>query len=131
VVAQIVPVSVLEMPEFQRAAAGLLSEEEVFEAISSIALEPEAGDVMPGTGGLRKIRIPLRGRGKSGGARVVYGYFGADLPVFVFSCFPKNQKADLTQAEKNTLRKRIPVLLEEYRNGVAIRAQARRQASGR
>jgi len=67
-----VPVTVVEMPQFIRQAEMVLSEEERFALIDHLAFNPEAGTVIPGTGGLRKLRWGIRGRGKSGGARIIY-----------------------------------------------------------
>lgn len=64
--------TVAETPIFQRYAADVWSDGERIEFINWIALHPEAGDVIPGSGGCRKVRWSASGRGKSGGARVIY-----------------------------------------------------------
>lgn len=64
--------TVAETPIFQRYAADVWSDRERIEFINWIALHPEAGDVIPGSGGCRKVRWAVSGRGKSGGARVIY-----------------------------------------------------------
>lgn len=55
----------------------------------------------PETGGVRKVRLGLAGRGRRGGARVVYYYHSDRLPVFFLTAYPKNEKASLTQAERS------------------------------
>ena len=70
-----------------------------------LAHNPEAGDLMPGTGGARKVRFAGRGKGKSGGYRVVTFYGGEDIPVFLLDVYGKDTQANLSQAERNALRK--------------------------
>jgi len=111
---QFVPVTVVEMPQFIRQADGLLTDEERGAVIERLAWNPESGVVMPGTGGVRKIRWALRGRGKSGGARVIYYYHDESMPIFLLSIFPKNVRVDVSQADKNELRRLVPVLVQSY-----------------
>ncbi len=63
------------------------------------------GDVIQGTGGLRKVRWPVPGRGKSGGVRVIYFHVAANARVRLLLIYRKGVKDDLTPAEKKTLRK--------------------------
>jgi hypothetical protein len=92
-----------------------VSEDERTEIVICIAADPQGGDLMPGTGGARKIRLARPGQGKRGGYRVVTFYGGGDIPVFLLSIFAKNEKSDMSQAEKNELRKILKVLPESYR----------------
>jgi hypothetical protein len=107
-------VTVAETPQFVRDAERLLSEGERHELIEYIAHFPEAGDVMPGTGGVRKLRWGLEGRGKRGGARVIYFFYNETMPIFLLSAFAKNERIDLTQAEKNRMRQLTTVLIDSY-----------------
>jgi len=63
---------------------------------------------------MRKIRLALEGKGKRGGARVVYYYHSERLPVFLLSAYAKNRKANLVQAEKNAMRRLVPALVASY-----------------
>jgi len=73
---------------------------------------------MPGTGGARKVRFAGRGKGKSGGYRVVTYFGGSDLPVFLLAVISKGERADLSQAERNELRAELSGLAADYRAGV-------------
>ena len=105
--------TVVELPPYLKKAEKLFSEQERDEIVLMLAGDPECGEVMPGTGGFRKVRVALEGRGKSGGARVIYFLYNETKPVFIFAVFAKNEKASLTQGERNALRKRA----EEFKKG--------------
>ena len=91
--------TVVETPMFLRAAEDLYSEADREEIVRTIAATPEAGDLMPGTGGYRKLRFARSGMGKRGGARVVYLYGGEDLPIFLITVYAKSEKGNLSKRE--------------------------------
>lgn len=97
--------TVVETRHYASRAEKLLSENERNELIDFMAARPLQGDVIVGTGGIRKIRFAKGGRGKSGGVRVIYYYHRADKPVFLLEIFGKSEKADLSKAERNALAK--------------------------
>jgi hypothetical protein len=103
--------TVVETSVYLREAGKLMSEAEREEVVTMIARDPEAGDVIAGTGGFRKIRSALRGGGKSGGSRIIYYFCDETMPVFLMQIYAKNDKANLTAAEKNQLKK----LSEEFK----------------
>ena len=107
-------ITVIETNAYKTRVSKLLSVEDRDAVIDFIADNPEAGDIMPGTGGVRKLRIALDGRGKSGGARVIYYYYHQDIPVFLLGLFAKNQKDNLTKSERNKLRIAIAALVSTY-----------------
>ena len=107
--------TVVETGEFVKRVKPLMSDEERAELVAFVGANPEAGEIMPDTGGVRKIRWGLEGKGKRGGARVVYYYHNERLPVFLLSAYAKNQRANLTQAEKNSMKRLTPTLLAGYR----------------
>jgi hypothetical protein len=76
---------------------------------------PLAGDVIPGTGGVRKLRWGLEGRGKRGGARVIYFHHDAGLPLFLLMAFAKNERTDLSQQDRNDFRRLTTSLVETFR----------------
>ncbi len=107
--------TVVETPSYIALAAKLFSERERDEIVALVAENPQCGDVMSGTGGFRKVRVPRQGTGKSGGARVVYIWRNDKFPVFLIAVFPKNKKANLTKAERNALKKRADDIFDSYR----------------
>ncbi len=96
--------TVAETPTFTRQADRLFSDSERKELIDYLANHPLAGDEIPGTGGVRKLRFAASGRGKRGGARVVYFYGGKDLPVYALLAYAKSAKTDLSPLERRTIR---------------------------
>ena len=104
--------TVIETLEFVRSAKKSgMSDKEIDTVKLFVAHNPSAGNVIRGTGGARKIRIPARGRGKSGGYRVVTCFTGADFPVFLLDVYSKSEKDSLTQAEKNSIKTQISGIL--------------------
>ena len=108
------PITVVETPEFLSATRRLLSEEERAVLVDYLANNPIAGDLVPGTGGVRKLRWRLEGRGKRGGARVIYFYHSADIPLFALTAYAKNRRADLRQKDRNDFRQLTKLLAETY-----------------
>ena len=114
---ELAPITVVETPFFLRKAAGLLAEEEKGLLIAFVAANPEAGDVIPESGGVRKVRWAAKGRGKRGGVRVVYYFHNEAFPVFLLTVYSKSQKANLTKAERNELKTLVPLLVKSYSKG--------------
>lgn len=94
----------------------MMSDSERGELVEFMGANPEAGEIIPETGGVRKVRWALSGRGKRGGARVIYYYHDEHLPVFLLAAYGKNEKANLSMAERNTMKRLIPVLVAGYRD---------------
>lgn len=107
--------TVVETPSYLGDAERLFTREERTAIVDELAADPKCGVVIPGTGGVRKVRVGFGGRGKSGGARVIYLFSGNDVPVFLLAVFAKNEKANLTAAERNALGKSVAAMLENYR----------------
>jgi hypothetical protein len=82
--------------------------------VAAVAANPEAGEIMQGTGGLRKVRYARPGAGKSGGYRVCTYYHSEDFPVFLVTAFGKNQKANLSKTERNMVAKFLSNLIAIY-----------------
>ena len=92
--------AVLETSIFSRRADALLSREERTELIDTLAREPLAGAVIPGLGGVRKLRFAPKGRGKSGAFRVIYYVLMDDLPILALLLYGKNEQGDLSSAQR-------------------------------
>ncbi|HMM93239.1 type II toxin-antitoxin system RelE/ParE family toxin [Bradyrhizobium sp.] len=94
------PVSVIEFAGYRRRAGELLTAGQRDAVIDLVAYEPTCGDIIPGSGGLRKVRIGRDGIGKRGGTRVVYYFYNENFPILLLALYAKNEKGDLTIAEK-------------------------------
>ncbi len=106
--------TVVETIRFLKDAARLMPETDKTRLVQFIAANPEAGDVISETGGVRKLRWALSGGGKRGGARVVYLFYNETLPVFLLAMYGKNEKGNLTRAERNEMAKLVPALVASY-----------------
>ena len=89
--------TVVELPEFLRRASVIMTDDERLRLVNYIAANPEAGISLGG--GLRKVRIPREGGGKSGGYRTIYVFGGTHIPIFLITVFAKNEKDNLSKAE--------------------------------
>ncbi len=95
--------TVVELTTFLRAAAKVWGDDERAEFVDFVAANPEAGDVIPETGGLRKVRWGRQGTGKRGGVRVIYYYYDMGSPLYLITVYAKAAREDLTPDEKRTL----------------------------
>jgi len=107
-------ITVVETPRFQKDADKLLTDDEREDFIDFIARQPTKGDLIRGTGGLRKARWGIRGSGKSGGARIVYYYHDDDVPLFLITVFEKSKKSSLTKAERQKIKGLGKALAKAY-----------------
>lgn len=105
---------VIETGTYLAQAERLLSEDERMAIVDVIAADPELGVVVPGTGGLRKMRIGLRGRGKRGGGRVIYWYHSPDCPAVLLWVLAKSAVEDLTKEQYRKLAGAIEGLIENF-----------------
>jgi len=94
----------IETPTFTRLITSLLSDEDYKDLQSLLAENPEAGSVIRGGGGIRKIRHSLQGRGKSGGIRVIYYWIKDDHQIYMLVAYPKSLKDNLSDKETAILR---------------------------
>jgi len=101
------------MSEFEKCWESIgLTEDDIVELENFLCINPQSGDIMEGTGGLRKLRWALPNRGKRGSIRVVYVDFVYYEKIYLISAYPKNEKDNLTKEERNEI-KRIIKLFED------------------
>ena len=103
-------ITVAETPLFSRQSLDVWDAAEREAFIDFIAGNPEEGDVIPETGGVRKIRWVRPGSGKRGGARVIYFYHNSDRPLYLLMVYAKARQENLTAEEKKTVRKLAAIL---------------------
>lgn len=108
--------TVVETPSYLKAAEGIFSAEEREEIVAMVSATPECGDIIQGTGGFRKVRVGRSGMGKRGGARVIYILRNESFPIFLIAAYPKNEKENLTKAERNELAKMADAIFDKYRS---------------
>lgn len=107
--------TVVETPSYLKAAEKLFSEEEREGIVATVSSDPECGDVIAGTGGFRKLRVGRGAMGKRGGARVIYIMRNESFPVFLIAVYGKNEKENLSKAERNELAKMADAIFNKYR----------------
>ena len=108
------PMTVVETERFLKDVKPLLSDTEREDLVAFIGANPEAGEVIRETGGVRKVRWAVAGMGKRGGARVIYYHHSERLPVFLLAAYAKNEKANLSRAERNAMKRLVPILVAGY-----------------
>ncbi len=104
----------LEAPAFTRHLAIYLHDDDYRKLQVVLAVNPELGDLIPATGGFRKLRWrdARRGKGRRGGLRIIYCYLKADRQIWLMTLYGKNEAADLTPKEKNALKAAMQAELE-------------------
>ncbi|MBV8657761.1 MAG: type II toxin-antitoxin system RelE/ParE family toxin [Burkholderiales bacterium] len=108
--------TLVELPEYRKQAERLFTEEERADLLTHLAEHPKAGALIPGTGGVRKLRWGRGSAGKSGGARVIYYYHSERIPLFLLTAYGKNDQANLSKAERNELAQLVDILAD-YAHG--------------
>lgn len=108
------PVTVAETPSFLRQAEAIWDEAERAAFVDHIARNPEGGDLIPGTGGVRKVRWGRSGSGKRGGARVIYFYYHADAPLYLLLAYAKASRTDMTPDEKRAAAALVAIIKQQH-----------------
>ena len=106
--------TVVETARFLKDVKSMMSDSEREELVAFLGANPAAGEIIPDTGGVRKIRWALSGRGKRGGARIIYYFHNERLPVFLLAAYGKNEKANLSMAERHAMKRLVPILVAGY-----------------
>jgi hypothetical protein len=97
-------IAVLQLPKFKAEATDLIGADGIDAVALYLIDHPDAGDVIPGAGGARKLRWAAKGKGKRGGARIVYLYVVIAARIYLLRCYAKNVRTDLTAEEKKAVR---------------------------
>lgn len=107
-------ITIAEVPEYIRQAEKILTEAERQDVLNYLAAHPKAGDLIEGTGGIRKLRWGRGRRGKRGGVRVIYYYHSELMPLYLLTLFAKNKQDNLSKAERNELAKLVDILVAAW-----------------
>jgi mRNA-degrading endonuclease RelE of RelBE toxin-antitoxin system len=106
--------TVVEHSHYIRKAQKVLTDEQMKEIVDIVSKEPDIGEVLTGTGGIRKFRYAgNEGRGKSGGVRIIYLAITSKGIVHLIDIFGKNEKANLSKAERNEMAKVVKLIKGE------------------
>jgi len=108
-------ITIVELPEFIKRAEKIFLEEERDALLYYLSSNPKDGTLIQGTGGIRKLRWALKGKGKSGGSRVIYFFYNETIPLFLMTIFTKSEKINLSKAERNELAKLVKELIKGYK----------------
>jgi hypothetical protein len=100
-------ITFVEDEKFTEAVARLLSDDELFNLMLKLAISPEAGDVIPQSGGCRKLRFAAKGKGSRGGTRVIYFHRSSAGQILLLEIYAKNEKTDLSAAELKILKRKV------------------------
>jgi hypothetical protein len=103
---------IIETPIFTRRIQSILADDEYRLLQAHLIRKPDAGKIIPGSGGLRKLRWSASGHGKRGGIRVIYYWFVSPEVVLMLFAYPKNERDDLTPDQLKQLKK---IVEGEYR----------------
>lgn len=107
-------ITVVELPGFAKAAGGILTPDEIDGLTLYLANNPDDGDVIQGTGGLRKVRWAAKGKGKRGGARVIYYFRDLNMPLYLLTVYGKGEKITLSAAEKRRAKATVEEIVDTH-----------------
>jgi hypothetical protein len=100
-------ITFVEDERFTAAADRLLSDDERFDLMLKLATTPDAGDIIPHSGGCRKLRLAAKGKGSRGGARVIYFHRSRAGQILLLEFYTKNEESDVSPAELWTLKRKM------------------------
>ena len=109
-------ITVVDLENFEMAAVGLLTEDEMDGLRAYLANHPDEGEIIPDTGGIRKIRWPATGKGEKGGARVVYFFRDLNMPLYLLAAFGPGEKIVLSETEKAALWAVVEQIVQDHWN---------------
>jgi mRNA-degrading endonuclease RelE of RelBE toxin-antitoxin system len=114
-------ITIVELRSFQSDADKIFTDQEREDLSDFVSANPVFGDVIPGTGGIRKLRWKAKGSGKRGGARVIYYFRDLNMPVFLLAVYAKGEKMNLTMHERELMQRVVESLVREQASRSAFR----------
>ena len=102
---------------YERAVRKLLSEADRMEMEASIVADPRSGTLLRGTGGIRKLRWGMSGRGKRGGIRTIYFHHAGPKTIYMLTAYAKTEREDLTPADRKALSRLVAAIKKEETDG--------------
>ena len=111
-------ITIVETQEFRTQAKKLMGQEEVLVLINHLSQDPTDGDLIEGTGGMRKLRWRRPGTGKSGGYRIIHFFHDQNIPLFLFTVYAKSKKDNLSKTDMKILKKATSQIVSFYNTGV-------------
>ena len=107
-------IAIVELAAFSKKSGKILDKESLAELRAYLLQYPDKGDVIPNTGGIRKLRWAASGRGKRGGARVIYFYHVVGTTIYLMACYTKNEQDDI----RPEVRKQLALFVAQIKKGV-------------
>jgi mRNA-degrading endonuclease RelE of RelBE toxin-antitoxin system len=108
-------ITIIEFPSFLSQVGVTISSSERDELIEFLAKNPDAGDEIMGTGGVRKLRWRGKGKGKRGGLRIIYYFYNETAPVFLLTVYGKGVQENLTPEQKKKMTSLAKMLKQEFK----------------
>lgn len=105
-------ITIAEMADFIDDSKSVFTEEEYDDLVLFLAEHPDSGELIPGTGGVRKLRWRAKGQGKRGGARVIYYFRDLNVPVYLLAVYAKGEKLNITEREKKEMSKMVDMIVD-------------------
>jgi mRNA-degrading endonuclease RelE of RelBE toxin-antitoxin system len=109
--------TVAEFPEFAKEADRILGEGLREQLVEFLGFNPEAGVIVKDSGGVRKLRWAIPGKGKRGGARVIYYFHDEEIPILALRLYAKNEKADLTAQDRKQMKAEVQQYVAFHKKG--------------
>ena len=106
--------TIVPVGTFENKARGLLGDAGFEAMLELLARRPRVGRIIQSTSGLRKVRIARQGRGKSGGARVIYYYHDEHKPILLLLIYAKSGQENITSGQKTRLKKYVDQIIDEF-----------------
>ena len=107
------PIVIAETRQFRQSVKKVMTDEQISELIGHVAFHPEGGDVIEGTGGVRKLRWARPGMGKSGGLRVIYFFYDLNRPLYLITAYTKSSQETITDEDKKVMRRLTKALVDQ------------------